>query len=497
MLTDIENLTWTIPHKKSTSKMDDNLHPKGEKEWVPLCMRDRLSYLHVIGISLGNLGPHLIPVIVPTLLTPMSKEFGISNLALTFILLYGSMAGFVCAPLVGVLSDSCMFKYGRRKLFIIFGSVFMTIGLLVMTFCKQIGNAMEGDNGNKAKQAMLILSYFFTITAMNIANSPTRTICSDVCPPSQQSLMASLCSVFNALGGVTVNLIGGFKLYQYAKPLNQYQFLLIISSILIAISITVQMLVTKEEPLAHKPPKVRPFYRIFQALKKIFTAENSKPFLRTAIPYLLIQMSLFQYNFYFSDFMGTVIFHGDPSADSDSTEYQNYQDGISWAMMCNLGKFVTHFGYGFVNSFFCNLLGMRWVSVIAYGLLTIGLVMFFFIDNKYVYILITALLGTGYAVAMAIPYAIVSLISHPEELGANLGLVFMCTVIGEILSNFGINRLLSIWWDGQPRIMIGISSVIGLIATVLAFWTIEPPPKRQSEYMSITTDYTEETPSKT
>ncbi|OHT00734.1 major facilitator superfamily transporter [Tritrichomonas foetus] len=454
--------------------------PLIENKWIPLNQRDRLSYLHIMGIGLGNLAPHLLFVIIPTLFTPIAQSLKVSSLAQTFTLFYGSFAGFACAPLVGVYSDACTFRWGRRRIFIVTGSVFMTLGLLLMTYCVDIGKFLSGDKDPlRAQQALFIISYMATVTAGNIANAPTRTICSDVCPPKQQSLMANICSVFSALGGITVNTFGGFKIYSYTS-LGQEQFLLIVSSVLIAFSITVTAIVAKEEPLTVKPPKVRPFKRIFDAIRTM-----PKPFSRTAIPYLLAQMALFQFNFGFSNFMGSDIFGGDNSAPEGSEAKKAYQNGLSWAMMCNVAKFGTQFLYGFVNHKVCELIGMKATSVAGYITLSAGLITFFWVNNQYPYLAISILVGAGYAVAMSVPYAIVSLVSPQQELGAYLGILMMCTVIGEQLSNFGIGQGFGLIWPNCPRKMIGISCAFGFIAAILSFWTIEPKVPNKSEYQSI------------
>ncbi|KAK8887553.1 hypothetical protein M9Y10_038602 [Tritrichomonas musculus] len=460
-----------------------------KKDWVPLNKREHLSYIHVVAISIGNLAPHLLFVIIPVLFTPLAQSFYISSLAQTFILLYGSFAGFACAPLVGVYSDSCMFKWGRRRLFIVTGSIFMSLGLLLLTYTESVGEWFSGNkNPLKAQQALFVISYMLTVTAGNIANAPTRTICSDVCPPSQQSLMANLCSVFSALGGILVNLIGGLKIYKYVGSLGQEQFELIVSITLIVISITITVFAAHEEPLKDKVPKVRPFKRIFNAIKTAPT-----PFWRTAIPYLLAQMSLFQFNFYFSHFMGQDIFGGDNGNNAPSEEKQKYQDGLSWAMMCNIVRFGTQFLYGFLNTKICELIGMRATSVIAYFVLATGFITFFWVKNKYAYIAIVILVGSGYAVAMSVPYAIVSIVAPNEEKGAYLGLLMMCTVIGEILSNFGVGRLFGLIWPNNPRKMIAISSTIGYLASILSFWTIEPKVEKE-EYQSVTNSQSEVIP---
>lgn len=441
-------------------------------DWVPLHERSRLSFIHILGIAVGNLAPHLLFVIIPVLFAPLATKLYVSQLAQTFILLYGSFAGFACAPLVGVYSDSCHFKYGRRRIFIVTGSFFMTLGLLLLVYTEPIGEFLSKNNPLPAQQAIFVISYMLTVTAGNIANAPARTICSDVCPPQQQSLMSNVCSVFFALGGILVNLCGALKLYDYTS-LGQEQFLLVVSACLIVFSITITTIVAREERFTDETPKVRPFRQIFTAIRTV-----PKPFVRTAIPYLLAQTSLFQFNFYFSQFMGSVIFHGDNGKNASEEAKKRYQNGLSWAMTCNIPRFGTQFLYGFINTKICELIGMKLTSMIAYFVLATGFLLFFFFDNKYVYLGIPVLVGSGYAVAMSVPFAIVSIVAPNVDRGAYLGILMMCTVIGEQISNFGLGQLLGLIWkddlNARSRNLIGISSIIGYAASFLSYWTIEP-----------------------
>ena len=308
------------------------------------------------------------------------------------------------------------------------------------------------------------------MTAGNILQTPARSICTDVTPLHQQNLMANICSVFGGLGGVIVNIIGGLKLEQYTS-LTQEQFVLIVAGILCSIAIIITVVVTPEEPLANKPPKIRPFKLLFDSFRKM-----PRPMIHSLPSITLATVAYFQFSFQFNNFMGKDIFNGDNSDPTKPDQVKRYNDGVSWSMFCGAVRYGAQFLYGFVCTRISEIIGFKWASFMGYILMAIGLFLFFFINNRYAYLFITILLGVGYGTCMSIPYAIASISAtiSKQDIGVYFGILIVFTVIGEQCSNLGIGSGLGQIWPDNPRMMIGISSVFGIIAALSSLWIIEP-----------------------
>ncbi|OHT08065.1 major facilitator superfamily transporter [Tritrichomonas foetus] len=449
------------------------------KQWVPLHQRDRLSFIHILGIAAGNLAPGLLWMVIPTLFEPLASKLSVKSWVQTILLFYGSFAGFSICPILGVYSDNSTFRWGRRRIFFVIGLVFIIIGLLMMTYCVQLGEFLSPHKPLPVQQTFYILSYVVAVAAGNVVNEPVRAICTDVTPLSQQNLMANICSAFSSIGGILVNLIGGFKWYQYTS-LGQEQFVLIISIILCVISIVITCIVTPEEALKEKPPKVNPFKEMYAAIKTM-----SVPFKRTIVSFYLAQVAYFQFSFQFSHFMGKEIFKGDNSLTAPEELQELYIEGISWSMMCGAVRYSAQLIWGFVNTRISELIGFKATTILGYALMAVGLLMFYFIDNKYVYLPIVFAIGIGFGTCMSIPFSIVSLSTPLKDFGANLGIMFMASVIGEQTSNLGLGMALgSTIWVDRPRMLIGLSGVIGVIATIAAFWVQQPIPPSEN-YLSL------------
>ncbi|MCD9646684.1 sugar transporter [Datura stramonium] len=74
-----------------------------------------------------------------SLLTPYIQTLGIEHAFSSFIWLCGPITGLVVQPCVGIWSDKCHSKYGRRRPFIFVGAVMISIAVIIIGFSADIG----------------------------------------------------------------------------------------------------------------------------------------------------------------------------------------------------------------------------------------------------------------------------------------------------------------------------------------------------------------------
>ncbi|OHS94942.1 major facilitator superfamily transporter [Tritrichomonas foetus] len=443
----------------------------GNENWVPLAKRERLPLLHILGISCATLAPTLLWTIVFTLFYPLAAKLYLSNTARTLILLSGSLIGFIVQPIVGVISDGLMLKWGRRRIFMIFGGLILVVGLFILMFCVEIGESANKIDPLKAQQAMLIFGMVLVFFAGNVLQGPARTLCSDVCPPNQQVLMASIVGVYGGVGGLFTNLIGAISLYKYTS-LTQEQFILVVCLSISFVAVIITVIVTHEEPLDEKPESSNPFSVLWQAMKDI-----NPTYLRVAIVYFFIMIAAYQIGIQLNDFMGGTIFGGNNAIDADQSDIDDYQKGVSWAMLCNLVSCGVQFIYGFFNAKVCELVGMKWVFMVLMILLGVMYMLFFWVKNKIAYLFMHVPIGLAVVAYNNLPYAIVTLITPTEKLGANIALMNCFNVVGQQISNFGIGMGIEKAWPGKPGNLVGISCIFAFIGAVACFWLIIPDSK--------------------
>nr|UNJ12778.1 sucrose transporter 2 [Cedrus deodara] len=147
-----------------------------------------------------------------SLLTPYIQTLGIEHAFSSFIWLCGPITGLVVQPLVGVWSDKCHSKYGRRRPFIFAGSLMICLAVTVIGFSADIGY-LVGDTHEDCKTyqgtrtwaaVVFVVGFWMLDLANNTVQGPARALLADLSDPDQRdSANAIFCSwiaVGNILG---------------------------------------------------------------------------------------------------------------------------------------------------------------------------------------------------------------------------------------------------------------------------------------------------------
>ena len=432
------------------------------EDWIPLCKRDKLPFILILGIAAATLAGTLLWTVVFALFNPLADKLNLASAVRTVVLLMGSLIGFLVQPVVGVISDGTTLKWGRRRIYMVVGGIVLVVSLLIIMFCEKFSNKQSG------KQGFLIFGMILVFFAGNILQGPARTLCSDVCPPSQQVLISSIVGVYGGVGGVFTNLIGALSLYQYTS-LSQEQFILVVCLCISFAAVLITVICTREEQLTEKPASANPFAVLLQALKEI-----NAPFLKIAMAYFFVMIACYQIGIQLTPFMGSDIYGGENLPDNNAPETKQYQKGVSWAMLCNVVSCAVQFVYGFFQSKLCDLIGLKWVFFVLMVLLGVMYLLFFFIRNRYVYLVMHIPIGFAVVAYNNIPPAVVSLISPAEKLGANLALLNCFNVIGQQISNFGIGMGVAQVWKNKPGHLVGISCIFAFISAILGLFVVVP-----------------------
>ena len=162
--------------------------------------------------------------------------------------------------------------------------------------------------------------------------------------------------------------------------------------------------------------------------------------------------------------------HGSNAEDAGSEKNKKYQYGVSWSMMSNVMNDVIQLFHGFCNHKVCEVIVMKWTMAIGNFLIAVSLLLFFFITNKFVFLLFTGLI----VIYIAVPYAFVSIVIHSNDVGNNLGILNCFGVLGRQVSNLVIGIGVGKAVRNSPGKKIGYSAVFGFLASVASFWVIKP-----------------------
>ena len=197
---------------------------------------EKLSWKQLIAISIfwfalnfhwAALGIIILPSQVFKLAGPLHQ-----GESLAFVLVPGAFVALFANPLFGMLSDQMhgrLAGWGRRRPFILFGTLVNVIGLVWMAGAPDIPN--------------LTLAYILVQFASNAAQAPFHALLPDLVPAQQRGLASGVMGVLTIGGNISGVIISGLFV-DATSPLLAYQQSLWLIYGLIIIVMVVLMCVT-------------------------------------------------------------------------------------------------------------------------------------------------------------------------------------------------------------------------------------------------------------
>ena len=443
------------------------------EDWVPFNKRERLSFPLLLGIAANQLASNMIWTPIGLLINPMCTLMQLNNVVTTLIILIGPLVGVIVPPIAAAMSDRCMMQWGRRRIFLVVGEVLAFIGLMLLAFCDKMG-------AHGSQVAGLVMGQTIVSIGGNIFNGPGRSMCTDLAPESQQVTISNLCQVYSGIGGVLSNLIGAVKLYEVVGMQNA-QFVLLVSCIVGFFSLVISIVVSKEEPLTTPPPEGKnSFVLVFESFRLF-----DFPLWLVAIGFFFFQLGANQYNTQIGNFMGMNVFGGDPNAKEGTHELKLYNDGVSHAQTLALIQTIVQVIFSFASTYVTKVLGLKgtWMFGMIAG--CVAQFLFFFILNRWVYLICAVLWAFDQVVGNSVPYSVVSLYAPKDNMAGCLTVVVFVGNVAGLLSNFIFTMGLGSveWFKTNPGRLIALPIVFTFLAALIGACGIMITETRRSEYL--------------
>lgn len=194
--------------------------------------------------------------------TPYMKDLGMSDAMSSIIWVFGPIAGFFTAPIIGSFSDRCQSRIGRRRPYIMAGLVLLWIASLVFASSKYI-------LPHPYSKWLAFAMFLVLDVVVNVIQTPIRAIVSDMASQDQQLHGQIISVVFQGVGAFL-----GFGIMKiWDVPYEAiFQVILVILSVVTAF-VLIQVCICKEEVYVPPPdaprqsilaPFVAAFHAIFQ-----------------------------------------------------------------------------------------------------------------------------------------------------------------------------------------------------------------------------------------
>ncbi len=262
----------------------------------------------------------LYAIVIPSM---VAKFFGDADkdINLAMVVVWGTLAAVVVNPLVGAVSDYATFRMGRRRPFLLFGTLLNVIVLVLFAFSSYWFSST-------ALLLTFIVLFLLLQLSNNLANSPWGAIIADNVPTQQRGLTAGFFGLFSLLGTILGSVVAGIIVNKHDSfPVYQNEIVKIF--LLIAVVQTVLVLYTaitvKETPL---PPERHVRLQVSSFLRKFFFKPTTYPDLSWVLLARLLMMmgiwGVFYFlQYYFDDVLGgpgvkTIIFNSSFSGEGFS-----------------------------------------------------------------------------------------------------------------------------------------------------------------------------------
>lgn len=147
----------------------------------------------------------------------LQYTFGLNETVTGFIMASDNILALFLLPFFGGLSDRCTSKMGRRKPFILVGTILAVIFMLMLPILdNSFFNAQSA-----IKLLLFILVLCFALISMGIFRSPAVALMPDVTPKPLRSKGNAVINLMGAVGGVLF-LIINTVLYSGKKPAEEH-----------------------------------------------------------------------------------------------------------------------------------------------------------------------------------------------------------------------------------------------------------------------------------
>ncbi|XP_002983014.2 sucrose transport protein SUT4 isoform X1 [Selaginella moellendorffii] len=146
-----------------------------------------------------------------SLLTPYVQTLGIGHSSSSFIWLCGPVTGLIVQPCVGIWSDRCRSKWGRRRPFIFVGALLVCVAVVFIGFAADFGYLL-GDPHVDCKSpkivtrpwavGIFVLGFWMLDVANNTVQAPARALLADLAGPTQRNSANAIFCSWIALGNI-------------------------------------------------------------------------------------------------------------------------------------------------------------------------------------------------------------------------------------------------------------------------------------------------------
>jgi MFS family permease len=394
-----------------------------------------------VGVSFmwNSLHPIVLPAVLVNLV-PASQK----NTYLGLLTFAGLIIAMLVQPIAGTLSDRWASRWGRRRPFIVFGTLFdmVFLGLL----------AWSGGF------IWLIIGYIGLQFTSNIAHGPMQGLMPDRVPARQIGAASGIKNLMDMGGLIVASLLAGRLL----DPQARYPFtILVVVMGVLLLTMLVTVIGTPETPTRRMPGerKLNPLADLasidFKAHKSFWWLLLSRLAFLTGIYGI---QSFFQY------YLRDVLQSPNPAQ----------QTGDLMAVIA-----LSLVALALAGGWLCDRFGAKRVLTAASALGILGSLLLLLAHNSLTLILFGCVLGAGLGLFVTANWALAARLAPPAEVGKFLGLTNLATAGAGAIGRLE-GPMIDLLNNAQPGAHLGYYSLfvlgaVGALVSMLLLAKVREP----------------------
>ncbi|XP_057564039.1 membrane-associated transporter protein [Hippopotamus amphibius kiboko] len=416
--------------------------------------------------SMAMFGREFCYAVEAAYVTPVLLSVGLPRSLYSMVWLLSPILGFLLQPVVGSASDHCRARWGRRRPYILTLGVLMLLGMAMYLNGDAVVSALIADPRRKPIWAISITMIGVVLFdfAADFTDGPIKAYLFDVCTYEDKERGLHYHALFTGLGGALGYLLGAIDWAPLALGRllgTEFQVMFFFSSLVLTLCFILHLCSIPEAPLRDVakdiPPQQAPqdlalsSDRMYQygsiekvkngyvnleltlqgeknknpaeqtqrtmAVKSLLRALMNMPshYRCLCISHLIGWTAFLSNMLFFTDFMGQIVYHGDPYSAHNSTEFLIYQRGVEvgcWGLCINsvFSSLYSYFQKALVP--YIGLKGLYFMGYLLFGLGT-GFIGLF--PNVYSTLVMCTLFGVMSSTLYTVPFNLITVYHLKEQ----------------------------------------------------------------------------------
>uniref|UniRef100_A0A3B5LXL0 Uncharacterized protein n=1 Tax=Xiphophorus couchianus TaxID=32473 RepID=A0A3B5LXL0_9TELE len=446
--TSLQQYTTDYPDSK------EDYMTSGESTVFGIVEPPRRSRGRLILHSLVMFGREFCYAVEAAFVTPVLLSVGLPRSLYSLVWLISPILGFLLQPVIGSASDYCRSPWGRRRPYILVLGIMMLIGISMFLNGDAFVSALISDRSLKSIWSIVVVMFGVVLFdfAADFIDGPIKAYLFDVCSHSDKERGLHYHALFTGLGGACGYLVGAMDWgHSVLGRLlgSEYQVIYFFSALTWGFFLTVHLFSIPEQSLC-KDPSVSDcsspsalhllgsHSNGYGALSKepsstaapTSVSDQKKMTFRSlmkaiihmpnhyrclCISHLLGWAAFLCNMLFFTDFMGQIVYKGNPYAEHNSTAYATYERGVEvgcWGLCINA---VSSALYSYVQRFLLPYIGFKGLYFMGYFVFGMGTSLICLFPDVIATLILCSVFGVMSSTLYTIPFNLIAEYQREEE----------------------------------------------------------------------------------